>query len=356
MKHIYKLLSSFLAVVLICCMGVTAFAAEQTKQTTVTTNVPCNVTLQVGDHGKVSLDGNDYIGDTTVQKAYGSELTYTFTPDTLYKVDKVIYNGTDVTSELSGNTYTAPKLLDNASLSVSFRFLGTGETTSYTVTFHANGHGVAPAAQTVLEGNKATEPTAPSESGWTFGGWYTDASCTQAYDFSSAVNSNLDLYAKWTEKTNSGNNDDTDTYHTITATAGKGGSINPGGSISVLEGSNKAFTITPDSGYKVEKVVVDGTSVGAVTSYTFEKVTSNHTISVTFVKKSSSGTDNPSNPSSTNNGTTPTNTTGNQTVTTGNSPKTGDTSNMMLWLILLIVSVVGAGVCLINMKRSKSTK
>nr|MCR5616114.1 InlB B-repeat-containing protein [Saccharofermentans sp.] len=68
----------------------------------------------------------------------------------------------------------------------------------YTVTFNANGHGTAPAAQSVAYGGKASKPSDPSATGWTFGGWYTDAACTKAYDFGTTVTANVTLYAKWT--------------------------------------------------------------------------------------------------------------------------------------------------------------
>ena len=67
----------------------------------------------------------------------------------------------------------------------------------YTVTFNANGHGTAPAAQTVSQGSKATQPTAPTATGYTFGGWYKEAGCTNAFDFNTAINANITLYAKW---------------------------------------------------------------------------------------------------------------------------------------------------------------
>ena len=54
------------------------------------------------------------------------------------------------------------------------------------------------------------------------------------------------------------------------------------GSVSVSHGANQAFTITANTGYQVSSVTVDGTSVGAVSSYTFSNVTANHTISATF--------------------------------------------------------------------------
>ena len=66
------------------------------------------------------------------------------------------------------------------------------------VTFDANGHGTAPAAQPVETGKTATEPAEPSESGWKFEGWYTEAACTNAFDFSTPITDNIILYAKWT--------------------------------------------------------------------------------------------------------------------------------------------------------------
>ena len=74
------------------------------------------------------------------------------------------------------------------------------------------------------------------------------------------------------------------TYHTIKATAGANGSISPSGWTSVREGWDQTFTITPDKGYAVAKVLVDGKSVGAVMSYTFKNVTKDHTIEAVFMK------------------------------------------------------------------------
>ena len=70
--------------------------------------------------------------------------------------------------------------------------------------------------------------------------------------------------------------------HTITASAGANGSIDPAGEVAVDEGDSQSFIITPVAGCHVVDVLVDGTSVGAVTSYEFAGVTANHTISVTF--------------------------------------------------------------------------
>jgi len=75
----------------------------------------------------------------------------------------------------------------------------------------------------------------------------------------------------------------TKTY-TITATAGAHGSIDPEGGVSVKGGSDKVFTISPNNGYRIEEVRVDGRSVGTVSYYVFSNVDENHTISVTFAE------------------------------------------------------------------------
>lgn len=68
----------------------------------------------------------------------------------------------------------------------------------------------------------------------------------------------------------------------ITATAGEGGSIEPSGTVAVMEGEDQTFVITPDNGYRVAEVLVDGEDVGAVTSYTFTDVKAAHTIEAIF--------------------------------------------------------------------------
>ena len=76
----------------------------------------------------------------------------------------------------------------------------------------------------------------------------------------------------------------------IKATANTGGSISPKGNVSVVRGSDKVFTITPNSGYKISDVEVDGKSVGARSTYTFEDIRKAHTIEVFFEKSSGTTT------------------------------------------------------------------
>lgn len=73
--------------------------------------------------------------------------------------------------------------------------------------------------------------------------------------------------------------------HTITATAGQGGAVDPAGSVTVNQGDSRTVAITPATGYRILDVRVDGKGVGAVDSYTFANITADHTLQATFQKK-----------------------------------------------------------------------
>jgi hypothetical protein len=82
----------------------------------------------------------------------------------------------------------------------------------------------------------------------------------------------------------------TTTTYTITASAGTGGSISPSGTVTVNSGGSQAFTISPNGGYTILNVLIDGVSQGAITSYTFTNVMTSHTISGTFITFSTAPT------------------------------------------------------------------
>ena len=69
---------------------------------------------------------------------------------------------------------------------------------SFEVVFASNGGSAVP-TQTVAAGEAATEPTAPTRTGYTFDAWYRDPELTEAYDFTAPVEANMVLYAKWTQ-------------------------------------------------------------------------------------------------------------------------------------------------------------
>ena len=104
---------------------------------------------------------------------------------------------------------------------------------------------------------------------------------------------NVTVTANWTYNGGGGGGSTSYDYFTITASAGAGGSISPSGSVSVREGRVKTFTITPDSGYRISDVLVDGQSVGAVNTYTFDNVQKRHTIEAVFAKENPSTGGNP---------------------------------------------------------------
>lgn len=76
-------------------------------------------------------------------------------------------------------------------------------------------------------------------------------------------------------------------YYIITATAGEGGSLSPSGSTLVREGRDQTYTVVPDDGYRIADVLVDGNSVGAVESYTFDNVQKRHAIEAVFIEEES---------------------------------------------------------------------
>ena len=84
-------------------------------------------------------------------------------------------------------------------------------------------------------------------------------------------------------------NQTVDPDYFITATAGANGSISPSGSVGVVAGDDRTFNINPNSGYQVADVLVDGVSMGAITTYTFYSVAADHTIEATFVEAPPTG-------------------------------------------------------------------
>ena len=143
----------------------------------------------------------------------------------------------------------------------------------YTLTFDTNG-GSAIAPITQDYGTAITAPADPTKTGYTFAGWTPVIPSTMPAE-------NLTVTAQW--RYNGGGSSGY-SYYTIKTTAGAGGSISPSGSVSVREGRDQTFTITPDKGYAVSNVKIDSKSIGAVKSYTFENVRRTHTIEVIFMK------------------------------------------------------------------------
>ena len=153
----------------------------------------------------------------------------------------------------------------------------------YTITYDLAGGTVEGNPDTYTIETVAFTLKNPTKSGYTFTGWSgtgLDGENNMTVTIPTGSTGNRTYTAHW-RYNGSGHSY---SYYTIKATAGTGGSISPSGNVSVREGRDQTFTITPDKGYAVSNVKIDGKSIGAVKSYTFENVSRTHTIEVIFMK------------------------------------------------------------------------
>lgn len=139
--------------------------------------------------------------------------------------------------------------------------------------------------QIVLSGQKVaqpisnpTEPKDPGKAGWRFDGWKTEDGAD--YDFEPGIGEKKKIYASWIEA------GAPVTTYIINASATEGGSISPSGRVSVNKGDSKTFTITPNEGYRLKAVMVNGidrtASLTDGKNYTFTNIVQNHNIQAVF--------------------------------------------------------------------------
>ena len=145
---------------------------------------------------------------------------------------------------------------------------------NYTVSFNANGG--SGSMNPVQFAGEYTLPTCgfTAPTGKQFKGWATSANGSVIEGTTYNVTANVEFFAIWENIPV--------TNYTINATVGANGTISPSGEVTVAEGEDKTFTITANSGYHIKDVKVNGSSVGAVATYTFTNVTANATITVEF--------------------------------------------------------------------------
>ena len=153
----------------------------------------------------------------------------------------------------------------------------------YTITYNLAGGTAEGNPSTYTIETKAFTLKNPTKSGYTFTGWSgtgLDGENNMTVTIPTGSTGNR-IYTAYWRYNGSGHSY---SYYTIKTTAGAGGSISPSGNVSVREGRDRTFTITPDKGYAISNVKIDGKSIGAVKSYTFENVRRTHTIEVIFMK------------------------------------------------------------------------
>jgi hypothetical protein len=237
--------------------------------TTGGTTTSYTITASAGTGGSISPSGS-------VSVTSGGSQSFSIAPASGYSISSVVVDGASVGAVSS---YTFSNVTSNHTISASFK---TNTVQSYTITATAGtGGSISPSGSVSVSSGSSQSFAITPASGYTISNVVVDGSSVGAvssYAFTN-VTANHTIAASFTANT-------TTTYYTITAKAGTGGSISPSGSVSVASGSSKTFSITAASGYRIYNVVVDGNSVGRVSSYTFSNVTKNHTISASFSRYS----------------------------------------------------------------------
>jgi hypothetical protein len=208
-------------------------------------------------------------------KYYGESQTYTLTTNTGYTRTNVLVNGVPVT--VSNNQFTVSNIMENKTIVAMYE----RNTYNVTVTQPTNGVITPAGVTTVNHGSNMTFTVTPN-TGYEIQNIKKDGTNVPTTQYS--VNANG--MATYTLTNITANTAITATMlvktFTITATAGSNGSITPSGTEIVNYGNSKTYTITPSAGYQIANVKIDGVSVGAISTYTFTNVRTNHTISAEF--------------------------------------------------------------------------
>jgi uncharacterized protein (DUF2141 family) len=216
-------------------------------------------------NGSISPQGKVFVNP-------GDHAVFSITPQEGYTIQEVRVDGRVV-----GNSPTQSFPNVQASHTISVRFTPVDRSAySLTVLTAGSGQGTVnrnPSGTSFPPGTIVTlRATANSDSqfaGWSGGCTGTSSICQVT------MNRDVSVIATFNLKR---------ATYTITATAGANGTISPSGAVNVSSGGTQTFTITPNSGYRIDDVKVDGIPQGKIASYTFSNVTSNHSIAVTFAR------------------------------------------------------------------------
>jgi uncharacterized repeat protein (TIGR02543 family) len=240
------------------------------------------------DYYKINLNaGYDYTLTPRLHDAFNSGDGNTYSVDGMFAYSTDGVNWSDFYDDVMTGSFS---VIDGGTVYFDVISYFEGDIGTYllsvgiTRTQHANDYIISVSANpsnggsvsgggTFTQGQTCTVH-ATANSGYTFVNWTengTQVSTNANYTF--MVTGNRNLVANFSQST-----------YTITATAGANGFITPSGTVVVAGGSNQTFTIIPDYGYEVNEVYVDGGLIGAPSSYTFQNVTSNHTIFATFIR------------------------------------------------------------------------
>ena len=233
------------------------------KDISITVAVPTTYTITVsaGANGSITPPG-------TLTVNSGESQTFTIAADSGYHIDDVLVDGASAGAVTS---YTFNNITGDHTISATFTI------NTYAITTSAGANGsITPSGTATVNAGDSQTFTIAADLGYHVDDVLVDGvseGAVTSYTFNN-VTANHIISASFAV--------DAITTYSITASAGDNGSITPSGTVTVNSGDSQTFTITADSGYHIDDVLVDGVSTGAVTSYTFNNVTSDHTISATF--------------------------------------------------------------------------
>ena len=225
----------------------------------VTFAVPHTVTATAGANGAIT-------GPATVLD--GDSATYTITPNTGYVVDTLLLDGADAMAQLVGNTLTLDNVTANHAIVVTF-------VAQHAITATAGANGAITGPATVLDGQSAAYTITPNP------GYAVDTLLLDGADATAQLAGNTLTLTN--VKADHAIAVTFAVGHAITLTAGANGAIT--GPASVVDGHSATYAITPNPGYKIDTLLLDGADAMALLSgntLALANVTANHTIEATF--------------------------------------------------------------------------
>ena len=230
--------------------------------------------LQNGTY-RILVDGADVTSSINLPSTWsiGNTLTYTKPGTTPPSSVVIVYTGYSSTGVVLTSAYFGTGPLTTATVTATTSPV---PGTSSTITSSVSGTGgtISPSGSVNVTYGSSQTFSITANSGYSVANVLIDGTSIgpqSSYTFSNVV-ANHTIVASFAVTT-----------YVISATnATTGGMISPNGSISVNYGGSQTFTITANSGYHISDVSIDGSSVGAVSSYPFTSVASNHTIIASF--------------------------------------------------------------------------
>lgn len=217
------------------------------------------ITASAGDGGRISPQD-------VITADYGTSSTFTITPDVGYEISNVTVDNVSVGA---ADTYTFNNITENHTVSATF----TIKTFTVTASSGANGS-IDPAGVTTLNYGTGLEFSFTPAPGYRISDVMVDnesVGILLGFSFENVVSNHTISVSFEPIK-----------MFSISANAGAGGSIDPKGMVTIPEESTQTYQVTPDKGYRILHVTVDGLDLGSVSEYTFNSVFSDHSITAAF--------------------------------------------------------------------------